>query len=54
MMLNKAIETFRAVMPRNTLEELLRLKSIRKSRSKSNILKKGGKGIEKISSPQKI
>jgi hypothetical protein len=53
-MLNKAIETFRVVMPRNPLEELLRLKSIRKSRSKGNIFKKGEKGFEKIPSSKRI
>jgi hypothetical protein len=53
-MTNKAIKTFRAVMPRNPLEELLRLESIRKSRSKGNIFKKGEKGNEKIPSPKEI
>jgi hypothetical protein len=41
-------------MSGNPLEELLRLESIRKSRSKGNIFKKGEKGFEKIPSPEKI
>jgi hypothetical protein len=51
---NKAIETFRVVMLRNSLKELLRLESIRKSRSKGNIFKKGEKGFEKIPSSERI
>jgi hypothetical protein len=41
-------------MPRNPLEELLRLESIRKNRSKGNIFKKGEKGFEKIPSPKRV
>jgi hypothetical protein len=51
---NNAIETFRVVMPRNPLEELLRLESIRKSHSKGNIFKKGEKDFERIPSPKRI
>jgi hypothetical protein len=51
---NKAIETFRVVMPRNPLEELLRIESMRKSRSKGNIFKKGEKSFEKIPSSERI
>jgi hypothetical protein len=51
---NKAIETFRVVMSRNPLEELLRLETIRKSRSKGNIFKKGEKGFDKIPVPKKF
>jgi hypothetical protein len=40
---NKAIETVRVVLLRNPLEELLRLESMRKSRSKGNIFKKRAK-----------
>jgi hypothetical protein len=42
---NKAIETVRVFLPRNPLEELLRLKSMRKGRSKGNIFKKGQKKL---------
>jgi hypothetical protein len=50
---NKAIETFRVVMPRNPLEELLRLESIRKSRSKDNIFKKGRKRLRENTQSRK-
>jgi hypothetical protein len=41
-------------MPRNPLEELLRLESMRKSRSKGNIFKKGEKSFEKTPSSKRI
>jgi hypothetical protein len=41
-------------MPRNPLEELLRLESMRKSHSKGNIFKKGEKSFEKILSSERI
>jgi hypothetical protein len=51
---NKAIETVRVVLPRNPLEELLRLESMRKSRPKGNIFKKSKKSFEKIPSSERI
>jgi hypothetical protein len=54
MMPNKATETVRVILPRNPLEELLRLESMRKSRSKGNIFKKGEKSFEKMPSSERI
>jgi hypothetical protein len=41
MIPNKAIKTFRVVMPRNPLEELLRLESMRKKPLERQYLQKG-------------
>jgi hypothetical protein len=41
-------------MPRNPLEELLRLESIRKSRSKGNIFKKSEKASRKCPVPKEF
>jgi hypothetical protein len=54
MMPNKATETIRVILPRHPLEELLRLESMRKSRSKGNIFKKGEKSFEKMPSFERI
>jgi hypothetical protein len=51
---NKAIETFRAVMSGNPIKELLRLESIRKSRSKGNILKRAKRASRKYPVPKKF
>jgi hypothetical protein len=52
---NNAIETFRVVMSRNTLEELLRLESIRKKPlERQHLQRKAKKGCEKIPNPEGI
>jgi hypothetical protein len=47
MMSIKAIETFRVVMPRNSLEKLVRLKSMGKKPLERQYLQKGRKKLRK-------